>query len=62
MDPMERERLTKAHQSARLLAADMLEAHAKTDSESLEILLLDMIGEVERISQRLNRLATAETP
>jgi hypothetical protein len=62
MDAMEKERLTKAHQAAQLLAADLREAHAKTDSMSLEILLLDMIEIVERISQRLNRLARAEQP
>ena len=62
MDPMEKERLTKAHQAAQLLAADLREAHAKTDSVALEIVLLDMIEQVERISQRLNRLANAETP
>jgi len=59
MDAMEQERLTKTHQAAQFLAADLRDAHAKTDSMSLEILLLDMIEQVERISQRLNRLATA---
>ena len=62
MDRMERERLTKAHQAAQLLAADLRETHGKTDSVSLEIITLDMIEQVERISQRLHRLADAETP
>ena len=62
MAPMENERLTKAHQAAQLLAADLREAHAKTDNVAAEIVLLDMIEQVERISQRLNRLANAETP
>jgi hypothetical protein len=58
MDAMEHERLTKAHQAAQLLAADLREAHAKTDNMAAEILLLDMIEQVERISQRLDRLAS----
>ena len=57
MDAMEKERLTKAHHSAQFLAADLRETHAKTGSVSLEILLLDMIEQAERISQRLHRLA-----
>lgn len=59
MDAMEKERLTKAHHSAQFLAADLRETHAKTDSVAAEILLLDMIEQVERISQRLHRLAEA---
>ena len=55
-------KITKAHQTAQLLAADLREAHAKTDNVAAEIVLLDMIEQVERISQRLNRLAAAETP
>jgi hypothetical protein len=59
MDAMERERLTKAHQAAQLLAADLCEAHAKADSISLEIELLDMIEYVGQISKRLHRLKGA---
>jgi hypothetical protein len=62
MDPMEKERLTKAHHAAQFLATDLCDAHAKTDSVSLEIILLDMIEQVGQISRRLNRLADAETP
>jgi len=62
MDAMEKERLTKAHHAAQFLAADLREVMTKTDSVSLEILAIDMIEVVMRISQRLNRLATAETP
>jgi hypothetical protein len=62
MDAMEHERLTKAHQAAQLLAADLRETHAKTDSVSLEILLLDMIEQVGQISKRLSRLAKADEP
>ena len=62
MDAMEKERLTKAHHAAQLLAADLREVHAKTDSVSLEIITLDMIEQVERISQRLHRLAEAREP
>ena len=62
MDAMDKERLTKAHQAAQLLAGDLREAHAKTDNVAAEIVLFDMIAEVERISQRLGRLAKAEEP
>ncbi len=58
MDAMEKERLTKAHHAAQFLAADLREAHAKTNNMAAEIVLLDMIGQVERISQRLDRLAS----
>jgi hypothetical protein len=58
----EKERLTKAHQAAQLLAADLREVMTKTDSVSLEILALDMIVVVMPISQRLQRLADAEKP
>ena len=62
MDAMEKERLTKAHQAAQFLAADLREVMTKTDSVSLEILAIDMIEVVMRISQRLHRLADAEEP
>jgi hypothetical protein len=60
MDAMEKECLTKAHHAAEFLAADLREAHSKTKSIATEILLFDMIGEVERTTQRLHRLAEAE--
>ncbi len=62
MEAMEQERLTKAHQAAQLLASDLREAHAKTNNVAAEIVLFDMIADVERISQRLGRLAKAEEP
>ena len=62
MDAMEKERLTKAHQAGQLLVADLREVMVKTDSVSLEILAIDMLEVVTRISQRLYRLADAETP
>ena len=62
MDAMEKERLTKAHHSAQFLAADLREVMVKTDSVSLEILAIDMIEVVTRISKRLNRLAGANEP
>ncbi len=62
MDAMEKERLTKAHQAAQLLAADLREVSIKTDNMALDILALDMIEQVAQMSQRLNRLANAEEP
>ena len=60
MDAMEKERLTKAQHAADFLVSDLREAHAKTDNVAAEILLLDMIEVVARLSQRLHRLAEAE--
>ncbi len=57
MDANERERLTKAHQSAQLLYADVREVHAKTDDMAVEILTDEMISQVVRIGQTLKRLA-----
>ena len=62
MEAMERERLVKAHQAAQLLAANLREVMTKTDRVSLEILAIDMIEQVQQVSQRLHRLAEAETP
>lgn len=62
MDRMEKERLTKARRAAEFLAVDLREVTTKTDSVSLEILVIDMIEVVMGISQRLNRLADAQTP
>ena len=62
MDTMEHERLIKAYQAAQLLASDLREVMTKTDRVSLEILAIDMIEQVQQVSQRLNRLANAEEP
>ena len=62
MDAMEKERLTKAHHAAEFLAGDLREVMTKTDSTSLEILAMDMIEQVIKMSQRLHRLADAKTP
>ena len=62
MEAMERERLTKAHQAAQLLAANLREVSIKTDNVALDILAIDMIEQVAKMSQRLHRLAEAEEP
>jgi hypothetical protein len=59
MQPTEKERLTKAHQAAQLLAADLREVMTKTDCMALEIVSLDMLEQVVKIDQRLNRVAEA---
>jgi hypothetical protein len=61
MQPTEKERLTKAHQAAQLLAADLREVLTRTNSVALEILAIEMLEEVVKISQRLHRLADATT-
>ena len=62
MDAMERERLTKALQSAQLLFADLREAHAKTKDTALERTLLELMDKAEPIALTLHRLADAKTP
>jgi hypothetical protein len=57
MDANERERLTKAHQAAQLLLADVREVYAKTDSVALEELASVMIQQVASISRLLGRLS-----
>ncbi len=57
MDRNERERLTKAHQCAQLLLADVREVHAKTDSVALEELMVNIITQVTSISRLLKRLS-----
>lgn len=57
MDSNEKERLTKAHQAAQLLLADVREVHAKTDSVALEELAVGMIEQVVNISRVLRRLS-----
>ena len=46
---MEKERLTKAHQAAQLLTADLREVMTKTDCMALEIVALDMLEQVVKI-------------
>lgn len=53
MDAMEKERLIKANHDCQFLAFDLLEVMTKTDSVSLKIVALDMIEEVQHMSQRL---------
>jgi hypothetical protein len=57
MDKNEQERLTKAHQSAQLLLADVRNIQAKTDSVALEELMLGAIEQVATISRLLGRLS-----
>ena len=57
MDANERERLTKAHQAAQLLLADVREVCVKTDSLALEELAIRMIEQVADISRLLGRLS-----
>lgn len=57
MDSAERERLTKAHQAAQLLLADVREVHAKTDSVAIEELATGIIEQVVNISRLLGRLS-----
>ena len=57
MDPDEKERLTKAHQTAQLLLSDLREIHGKTDSVAIEELMQTAIVEVTNLSRLLGRLA-----
>jgi hypothetical protein len=57
MDKNERERLTKAHQAALLLLADVREVHAKTNSIALEELMINAIEQIASISRLLKRLS-----
>ena len=57
MDTNERERLTKAHQSAQLALSDLREIHVKTDSVAIEELMQVAIVEVTNLSRLLGRLA-----
>jgi len=56
MDKNERERLTKAHQCAQLLLADVREVLAKTDSVAVEELMVTVITQVTSIGRTLKRL------
>lgn len=57
MDVNEKERLTKAHQAAQLLLADVREVHGKTDSVAVEELAVGIIEHVVNISRILRRLS-----
>jgi hypothetical protein len=57
LDQYERERLTKAHQTAQLLLTDVREVHAKTDCLAIEELMIGTIEQVAKISRLLGRLA-----
>jgi hypothetical protein len=54
----ERERLTKAHQSAQQLLSDLREVQAKTDDLAIEELMLIGLEDVAKISRWLGRLST----
>lgn len=56
MDQNERERLTKAHQSAQQLLEEIRDLHAKTDNVALEELMLTSIEQVSRTNRLLKRL------
>jgi hypothetical protein len=57
MDETERQRLTKAHQSAQQLLADVREVHGKTDSMAVEELMTHTLQQVVEISRLLRRLS-----
>jgi hypothetical protein len=57
MDATERERLSKAHQSAQLLLADIQEIHAKTNRVAVEELMFSVITQVANIRRLLKRLS-----
>jgi hypothetical protein len=54
---MQNEGIAKAAQTTNLLLSDLQEAHKDTDNVAAEILLLEMIEQVAKISNRLERLA-----
>ncbi len=60
MDAMERERLTKAHQTAQLLLADVREVHAKANDVAMDELMIGVVAQVANISRLLSRLAEQE--
>ena len=57
MDKNERERLTKAHQCAQLLLADVREVVAKTDNVAIEELMVNVVTQVANIDRLLKRLS-----
>ena len=58
MNPIELEKMVKAHHSAQLLLSDLREIHAKTDCVALEELMSNAIQQVANISRLLGRLAS----
>ena len=60
MNAMDRERLTKAHQTAQLLLADVREIHAKADSVAMDELMIGVVAQVANISRLLKRLSEQE--
>ena len=57
MDNNEKERLTKAEQTAGLLASDLKEILTRTDNLALEEIMVESIQKVEKIRQMLKRFA-----
>lgn len=57
MDENEKERLTKAEQTAGLLASDLKEILTRTDNLALEEIMVESIEQVEKIRRRLKRFA-----
>ena len=55
------ERIVKAWHDAEFLAADLKEAHAKTDNVVEEMPLMDLLADAHKIRDRLKRLARAGT-
>jgi transposase len=56
----QQERLTKAHQAADLLRADLQEAHQHAQCPACQDFLLESIGQVERLRQKLERMAESD--
>lgn len=56
MPQTERERLTKAHQSAQFLLNDLRDIHAKTECVAVEELMMTAIEQVANTSRMLGRL------
>ncbi len=57
INAMEHERLTKAHQTAQLLLADVREVHAKADSVAMDELMIGVVAQVANITRLLKRLS-----
>jgi hypothetical protein len=55
----EKERLTKAEQTAGLLAGDLKDILTHTDNLPLEELMVESIEQIEKIRRRLKRFAEA---
>jgi hypothetical protein len=57
MDEKERERLTKAKDSAFLLLSDLRAVVTKTDNLALEELIVEAVEQVQKLHRRLKRFA-----